>query len=452
MKRQHTRGWRAWLALLLSLTLVAAAACADDDDEGGEDEGGQGDGGSGGVELTGDYPDLEGEEISILGPEVTVERESLDEAFTEFEEATGADVLVDGTRNFESDIGGLIDGGTPPNIAMFPQPGLIAGFADDVVPVPDGIASTVEENFDPGWTELVTEEGALQAVPAKADLKGVVFYSPSAWEDAGYEIPETLEDFESLAEQMVDDGNTPFCLGTGSDDATGWPLTDWVEDYVLRLNGPELYDQWYNHEIPFDHPEIVETGEHVFDFLSQEGMVLGGLENVAATNHADAGLPLLDGDCMMIRISNYLAANFIDAGASMGDDGDVSAFRLPGTEENPDVTLSGGIYATALVDDEATMAALEYIASTDFANARADNEQGGYLSPNQNVDTSLYPDEITRTFGEILAEADPVRFDASDLMPGEVGAGSFWTAVNDISAGTATVPEAFAAAEESWPG
>lgn len=447
MKRQQFK-WRPHVALALTLALVAAACADDEDGEGDGDGDGQSEESSG--QLSGDYPNLEGEEISILGPEVQVERESLEEAFAEFEEATGANVLVDGTRNFETDIGNLIDGGTPPNIAMFPQPGKIGDFADDIITVPDNVVSVVEENIDPGWTGFVTLDGELKAVPAKADLKGVVFYSPQTWEDNDYDIPESLEDFEALAEQMAADGNTPFCIGTGSDDATGWPLTDWVEDYILRLNGPEVYDQWYTHEIPFDDPEIVETGEHVFDFLSQDGMVLGGLENVAATNHADAGLPLLDGDCMMIRISNYLAANFIDAGASMGDDGDVSAFRLPGSEENPDVTLSGGIYAAALLEDEATMAALEYIASTDFANNRANNAQGGFLSPNRNVDTSLYPDDITRTFGEILTNAEPVRFDASDLMPGEVGAGTFFTAVNDIAGGTATVEEAFTQVEGSW--
>jgi alpha-glucoside transport system substrate-binding protein len=436
MKRQQNRGWRAWLALVLSLTLVAAAgACADDDDEEG----------------SGDDEESADADVTVLGPEVDVEMESLQQAFDEWSEESGITVSVSGTRGFERDIGQAIDGGDPPNIAMFPQPGLIGDFSDDIVTVPADLATSVTENFDEGWTELVTLDGELKAVPAKADLKGTVFYSPAAWEEAGYEVPATLDDFEALAGRMIQDGNTPFCLGTGSEDATGWPLTDWVEDYILRLNGAEVYDQWRSHEIPFDDPQIVESAQHVFDFLGQEGMVLGGLENVAATQHADAGLPLIDGECMMIRISNYLSANFIDAGATMGDDGDVTAFRLPSSPEDPNITLSGGIYAAAFSDDEDTMAVLEYIASPDFANNRADNEQGGFLSPNRNVDTTRYPDEITQTFGEILAAADPVRFDASDLMPGEVGAGTFFTAVNDVSAGSADVQEAFAEVEESWP-
>jgi alpha-glucoside transport system substrate-binding protein len=441
MKRQHLRGWRAGAALLLPLVLIATA-CADDDDD---DDAAANDDSGGGSQ------DLDGEEVTILGPEVDVELESLQDAFAEFEEETGVTVTVNGTRNFETDIGTQVDGGNPPDIAMFPQPGKIGDFADDIVTVSDDTAGTVEENFDTGWTDLVTIDGELKAIPAKADLKGTVFYSPAAFEDAGYEIPETLEDFETLANQMIDDGETPFCIGTGSEDATGWPMTDWLEDYILRMNGPDVYDQWWQHEIPFDDPAIVETADHVHDFLSTEGMVAGGLENVASITHADVAQMMVDGSCMMIRQSNYLAANFIEAGASMGDDGDISAFRLPGTEDNPDVTLSGGIYAAAFSDSPATAAVMEYIASADFANNRADNEAGGFLSPNKNVDTANYPDEITQTFGEILAAADPVRFDASDLMPGEVGAGTFWTAVNDIDSGTKTPEEAFADVEGSWP-
>ena len=93
---------------------------------------------------------------------------------------------------------------------------------------------------------------------------------------------------------------------------------------------------------------------------------------------------------------------------------------------------------------------MAFIASTEFADARA--PVGGFLSPNKNVDTSLYPTEIEQSFGAILAEADPVRFDASDLMPGAVGTGTFWTAAIDITTGAKSVQEAFDAVEASWPG
>jgi alpha-glucoside transport system substrate-binding protein len=429
------------------LTLVAAA-CADDDDgdaqtdEGSEDTQPQDGGGA---------PDLEGEEVTVFGPEVEVEMQSLEESFAPFEEETGVDVVVTGDRSFETQVGSQIQAGNPPDIAMFPQPGRVQEYAEDIPALSEDVLAEIEENFEPGWTDPVTVDGEIKAVPAKADLKSLVWYNPQIFQDNDYEVPETLEDFEALAEQMAEDGNTPFCVGSGSDDATGWPMTDWIEDYMLRLQGPDVYDQWAAHEIPFDDPQVVEVGQHVYDFLAQDGFVLGGLENVTATPFAEAGLPVADGDCMMYHLGNFYAANFTDADAELGPDGDVSAFFLPGSEENPNITLSGGIYATPFSDDEAVMATMEYIASTEFADARAGNEIAGFLSPNRNVDTSLYPNELSQQFGDILAEASPVRFDASDLMPSAVGSGTFWTAMNNITNGDQNVEQAFAEVESSWP-
>lgn len=472
MRRQHIRGWRAWLALVLSLTLVAAAgACAGDDDEddaateegldiiceaSGEEapaeEGTETTATEAPAETAAPDPALEGQTVTVFGPEVEQEGQSLQDAFAPFEEATGITVETSGDRGFEEQIATQVEGGNPPDIAMFPQPGKIADFVDDIAPLSDEVVATVGENFDSGWTDFATDEGGeVLAIPAKADLKSLVWYCPSVWEENGYEIPTTLEGFETLAAQMVEDGNTPFCIGLGSDAATGWPFTDWIEDYMLRLKGPEVYEQWYSHEIPFDDPDVVEVGQYVYDFLAQDGYVFGGLENVASTPFADSGFPMLEGDCMMHRQGNFYQANWGEQVDSFGPEGQVDAFYLPGSEEYPNATLSAGIYATAFSDEPAVMATMNYIATPEFANARVGNEIGGYLAANRNADVSLYGSDLERTFGEILAAGDPVGFDASDLMPGAVGTGTFWTAAVDITTGDATVEEAFTEVEESWP-
>ena len=439
MTRQRSR-WRAVLTLGLALSMMTASACADDDDDNASTDSGSDSGG-----------DLEGKKVTLFGPEVEFEQQSLQDAFDSFTEDTGIEVEVNGSRSFETEVGPQVDAGNPPDIAMFPQPGKIKDFAADIVPLPEDVLTVVDENIDEGWTGFSTIDGDVLAIPAKADLKSVVWYSPAAFEEAGYEIPETFDDFLALADTMIADGKTPFCIGIGSDDATGWPMTDWIEEFVLRLQGPEVYDQWVNHEIPFDDPAIVESAQAVYDLWATDGMVFGGLQNIGATPFAEAGLPLLDGDCMMHRQGNFYGSNFTDAGATLGADGDVNAFYLPGSDENPKITLSGGIYAAAFADRPEVMETMKYIASPDFGNARAGNEIGGYLSPNKNVDTSLYTTELDQTFGEILAAAEPVRFDASDLMPGAVGAGTFWSAAVDIVGGTKTVDEAFADVEASWP-
>ena len=166
---------------------------------------------------------------------------------------------------------------------------------------------------------------------------------------------------------MIADGKTPFCVGLGSDAATGWPFTDWVEDYMLRLKGPEVYDQWVNHEIPFNDPDVTEVVNarlrHVVD---TKGMVYGGVKSVASTPFADAGLPLLQGKCEMHRQGNFYAANWPE-GTKLGPDGQVNAFYLP-TYADQDfgrVTLTGGINAAAFSDRPEVKKVLEFIASTD---------------------------------------------------------------------------------------
>jgi alpha-glucoside transport system substrate-binding protein len=209
-----------------------------------------------------------------------------------------------------------------------------------------------------------------------------------------------------------------------------------------------VYDDWVNHEIPFDDPDVVEVGEYVIDLWSKEGAVFGGLQNVAATPFAEAGLPLLDGDCFMHRQGNFYAANWPD-GTEIGEDGEVNAFYLPGSDDNPNITLTGGIYAASFSDRPEVEETMKFLASTDYADARA--PVGGFLAPNKNVDPSLYPTEIEASFAEILSAAEPVRFDASDLMPGAVGAGSFWSAAVDITTGAKDVQTAFSEVEDSWP-
>jgi alpha-glucoside transport system substrate-binding protein len=423
--------------VLLGLVLpLVAGACASDDNKTDASSGGSGGG--------------KGKTVSIFGPEVEGEAQGLKDSFKQFEADTGITIDYRGDRSFEEQIGVQVDGGNAPDIAMFPQPGKIRDFADDLVALDGDALKNVKENIDPGWTDFVTIDGKIMGVPTKADLKSLVWYSPEAFKTAGYTVPETMEDLLALADKMVADGKTPFCIGLGSDAATGWPMTDWVEDFMLRMKGPDVYDQWYKHEIPFDDPDVVEVVQYVHDLWAKKGYVYGGLQNVAATPFADAGLPLLKGDCMMHRQGNFYAANW-PKGTKIGDDGQVSAFYLP-TFKDKDfgrVTLSGGLYAAAFHDRPEVKKALAFIASTDFADARA--PVGGFLSPNKNTDTTKYPTAIEQKFAGILADADPVRFDASDLMPGAVGAGSFWTACVDITTGAKDVKSALAAVEKSWP-
>ncbi len=54
-----------------------------------------------------------------------------------------------------------------------------------------------------------------------------------------------------------------------------------------------------------------------------------------------------------------------------------------------------------------------------------------------------------RAQGEILTNATTFRFDGSDLMPGGVGAGSFWTGMVDFAGGK-SAEEVTQEIQDSW--
>ena len=62
-----------------------------------------------------------------------------------------------------------------------------------------------------------------------------------------------------------------------------------------------------------------------------------------------------------------------------------------------------------------------------------------------------YESVVDRQVAELLANATSVRFDASDLMPAEVGAGSFWKAMTDWISGSTDLDTALAEVDASWP-
>jgi len=250
--------------------------------------------------------------VTIFGPEVEEEQQGFQQSFDAFTEETGITVEIQGDRSAEEQIGVQVQGGNPPDIFIFPQPGLLRSFVEDceLVPLPENVVSAMQANFNEGFLAGGQVGEQYYGVPNKSDVKSLVWYSPSQFEEKGYEVPEDHDALVALMDEMVDNGDTPLCIGIGSDAATGWPFTDWIEDYMLRIHGPEVYDQWVKHEIPFDDPQVVEVGEFVMDIWSTEGYVFGGLQAAASTPFAEAGLGIIEGDCMMHRQANFYAANW----------------------------------------------------------------------------------------------------------------------------------------------
>ncbi|UWQ20503.1 ABC transporter substrate-binding protein [Jannaschia sp. W003] len=387
--------------------------------------------------------DLTGQSLSITGPWTGDEKAKFDAIVALFAEATGADAEYSGSDSFEQDIVIAAEAGSAPNLAVFPQPGLASDMAarGQLSPLPEGTADFVAENFAAGqsWVDLGTYEGQdgeedLYGMFYRVDLKSLVWYVPEAFEEMDYEVPETMEDLKALTDQIVEDGGTPWCIGLGSGAATGWPATDWVEDMMLRTQSPETYDAWVENELPFDSPEVVAAIEEFGYFARNEEYVSGGGETVASTDFRDSpkGLFEVPPDCYMHRQASFIPA-FFPEGTEVGEDVDFFYFPAYADKDLGQPVLGAGTLFSITNPSDTANAFIEFL-KLPIAH-EIWMAQGGFLTAHGGVDPELYSDDALRGQAEIIQNATTFRFDGSDLMPGEIGAGAFWTGMVDYTTG-----------------
>ena len=272
------------------------------------------------------------EDLTVFGPWLGPDQELVEAVLSDFADKSGHAVSYVGSDSFEQQIVVDAEAGSAPNIAVFPQPGLAADLASRgfLTPLKDGTGDWIKENYAAGqsWVDLGTYAGPdgqadLYGFFYKVDVKSLVWYSPENFEDAGYDVPETMEDLKALTDQMVADGETPWCIGLGSGGATGWPATDWVEDMMLRTQSPSVYDQWVSNEIPFDSEPVVNAIEEFGYFARNDDYVAGGADAVASTDFRDSPKGLFDAppQCYMHRQASFIPA-FFPEGTEVGLDAD----------------------------------------------------------------------------------------------------------------------------------
>ncbi|MEO0859009.1 MAG: ABC transporter substrate-binding protein [Pseudomonadota bacterium] len=401
--------------------------------------------------------DLSGESVTVTGPWTGDEKAKFDVIMAFFADATGAEVNYSGSDSFEQDIVISARAGSAPNLAVFPQPGLAADMASQglLTPLPDGTGDWVAENFAAGqsWVDLGTyadQEGndQLFGMFYRVDLKSLVWYSPAAFDEAGYDIPESMEDLIALSDQIVADGGTPWCIGLGSGAATGWPATDWVEDIMLRTQSPEDYDAWVANELKFDDPKVVGAIETFGSFAKNDDYVAGGAQAVASTDFRDSptGLFEIPPACYMHRQASFIPA-FFPEGTEQGEDVDFFYFPAFAEKDLGNPVLGAGTLFSITNPSAGAEALVEFL-KLPIAHELW-MAQGGFLTAHAGVNLDAYESDALRAQGEILANATTFRFDASDLMPGEIGAGAFWTGMVDFVTG-AEAADVAAGIQERW--
>ena len=397
------------LALPLILVLVAAACTTDQGDGGGEEEN------TGSVNV-----------MNALEPEENAVLQGISDRLIQGDYEVEFEQVDDVAQQIQI----RAEGGTL-DVVLVPQPGAVQEQAagGNAVSLEDlGFdMAELEETFGEYFLSLGEHEGEHYGIPTNINLKSMVWYAKDDFDAAGYEVPTTWDELMALSDQMVQDGNTPWCVGFESGGDTGWPATDWMEDIMLGSAGTDTYTQWINHEIPFTDPAVVHAGELFGDVMFTEGYVLGGAENTPATAFADAPAPMFEDPpgCFMHRQASFITAFFGEAEAGV----DYDWFPMPGESQQP--TLFAGELAVVFSNRPEVVEFLEAFMGEEVQCAMGTEPGSSRISPNINVGPDCYSNPILADASEVLTAAlageGAAGFDASDQMPPQVGSGSFWT-------------------------
>ncbi|MCX4981211.1 ABC transporter substrate-binding protein [Streptomyces sp. NBC_00572] len=408
-----------------AITALTLAACG-----GGGAEKDPGESGPSGGALP-----LKGEKIEVAAVWTGPEQENFTKVLKEFEKRTGATVTFvpaqDPIVNF---LGTKIAGGSPPDVAMLPQVGAIQQAAAQkwLKPVGPEAEAQLAANYSRGWRELGAVDGTQYGVYFKAANKSLVWYNSAVFESAGATEPKTWKEFLTTAETISAYGVTPVSVG-GAD---GWTLTDWFENIYLSQAGPAKYDQLAKHTIKWTDPSVTAALTTLGELFGKPALLAGGTSGALQTEYPVSVTQTFTGGDQpkgaMVFEGDFAAVNIAQTKAKIGTDAKVFPFPTVGTGTTPVVTA--GDAAVALKDTKGAQALLAFLASADAAKIWA--AEGGFLSPNKNLDPSAYPNDVQREIAKALIGAgDSFRFDMSDQMPqsfgGTPGKGE-WKALQDF--------------------
>jgi alpha-glucoside transport system substrate-binding protein len=378
-----------------------------------------------------------------------------DELNIEFPAKSGIQVKVTTLASFDTDITTKIKAGQAPDIAMWPQPGGLLAQKSKLVPLDKLLgASTLNAIIKtevPGFELLGKSGNTTYGLPVSANLKSIVFYNPAVFKANGWTVPTTQAQLEALQTKIAASGKAyPWCAGTESGGATGWSLTDWMEELVLKNLGVAKYNQWWKGQLSWNDPSIAKVGNALASTLLAPGETPGGGTGVTSRNFGlatTAGLFSTDksqGACALLKQGSFITGFFpdaIQAELKAGDYTHVGVFAYPSGPAGGAV-LGGGDTAGVFHNNPAVAAVAKFIMSDKMGTHGYAAKASGFLSPHKTFNPAYLGTSLNQKFQSIFSKASGFGFDGSDQAPPAVNAAE-WSELTNWFAGKETMAQAF---------
>lgn len=379
-----------------------------------------------------------GDQVSVMYQWSGAEEEKFNTIIKPFVDGCGVKVVAESTRD-----AAVLDTrvkSTPPDVLFWPTTAPLTLYTDKLVAL-DTVGAEVA-NYADYWKTLGSVDGKWLALPVKADIKTIIWYSPAQFEAFGYAVPTTFEELNTLVEKMVADKNVPWSMGFGSDAATGWTGSDFVQDLLLTTSGPEYVMKLISGEVAYDDAGVVEAYKIYQKWASDPLYTVGGADGTVNTKFLDAIYQVFSdpAKAMMVKQSGFAGGEVLKQYPTLEYGKDYDFFAFPGAKG-----MQGGAdFMMAFGQSAAAKALIGYL--TGQAGAEEWATVGFDLSPNKLANGKYTDAQLTKK-AEALANAAGFTPDLGDTIPAPFGE-SEWKALiatvqgKDVATELATVAAA----------
>ncbi len=369
--------------------------------------------------------------VDLLNVWSTDEQASFKAMVAPFVQQNGTKINIESTRDLNATLTTRLQGNNPPDIAILPNPAKMQQIAKQGKLKPlDSVVDMTQLNNDYAktWIDLGSYNGKLYAIFMKAANKGTIWYNPGQFSSNGWSTPSAWTDLITLSNTIAGSGKYPWSMGVSSGSASGWPAADWIDEIYLLANGPDMYDKWVAHKIPWTDGSVKSAFQMFGAIAGGSHYINGAPQSILATSFTDATYAPYKNppDAYMNYLGDFAATFIKTQFSSLQPGSGYNFFPFPTINSSYGSAVTGGAdLVTLYTDNDAAKKLVKYLATADAQKIWAG--RGGFISVNKSVPTSVYPDAVSQNSAKMLAGATIFRFGADDLMPPAVE-DAFWKA------------------------
>lgn len=367
-----------------------------------------------------------GDELTVMYQWSGAEEEKINAIFQPLVETCGIKIVAESTRD-----AAVLDTrvkSTPPDILFWPTTSPLSLYTDKLIAL-DTVGGNAD-NYAKFWVDLGTVNGKWLAVPVKADIKSIIWYSPAQFAAFGYTVPTTFEELDALVEKMVADGNTPWSMGFESGAATGWTGSDFIQDILLAQQGPEYVNKIITGEIPYNDAGVLQAYQTYVKWASDPKYTVGGADGTVNTPFLEAIYKVFSDkpEAMMVKQSGFAGGEIVKQFPNLQYGKDFDFFPFPGAKG-----MQGGAdFMMVFSDKPAVKAMVAYLTGAEGAKIWA--QTGFDLSPNK-LATGQYSDPQLAKKAEALANAAGFTPDLGDTIPAPFGEAEWKAIITAVQGG-----------------